>query len=508
MKILNREQIQEADAYTMAHEPIASINLMERASTAFVQAFRQRFPHNRPVYILAGSGNNGGDGLVISRLLADHGYLVSTYAIKGSGEPTADFQQNWERLPRHKLVALQLVTDAGELPVFPSHAVVIDAMLGSGLNRPLKGLIYDLVVQLNKQTVTTVAVDIPTGVYCDELNPEPVKVKATHTLTFQMPKLSFMLPEAYPFVGRFERLPIGLSGTFIADAPASYHFLESAEVAAYLRARTPFQHKGDFGHTLLMAGAYGTIGAVQLTAYAALRAGAGLLTIASPQCGYTPLQTAVPEAMLKPDPHETHLTAIPDLASYHAIGIGPGIGKHADTGAVLERLLDQVEQPLVMDADALNLLSQNPELWKKLPPYTLLTPHPGEFDRLTGKHTTSLERLHTLQKLAAEQQVIVILKGGYTAIASPDGSVFFNSSGNPGMGTAGSGDTLTGILTSLLGQGYEPLSAAQLGVHWHGLAGDQAAEQRGQEGLLARDIIDFLPQAMQQLKATKPADYA
>jgi NAD(P)H-hydrate epimerase len=507
MKILSREQIQEADAYTMAHEPIASINLMKRASTAFVQAFRQRFPHNRPVYVLAGNGNNGGDGLVISRLLADQGYLVSTYAVKGSSEPTADFQQNWERLPYHKLVALWEITEAGELPAFPSHAVVIDAMLGSGLNRPLKGLIYDLVKKLNEQNVTTVAVDIPTGVYCDELNPESVKVKATYTLTFQMPKLSFMLPEAYPFVGRFEPLPIGLSEAFIANAPTSYHFLESAEVAAHLKARTPFQHKGDFGHTLLMAGAYGTIGAVQLTGFAALRAGAGLLTIAAPQCGYTPLQTAVPEAMLKPDPEETHLTTTPDLASYQVIGIGPGIGQHADTEAMLEGLLDQVEQPLVMDADALNLLSQSPELWKKLPPNSLLTPHPGEFDRLTGKHATSLERLYTLQRLAAEQQVVIILKGGYTAIASPDGSVFFNSSGNPGMGTAGSGDTLTGILTSLLGQGYEPLTAAKLGVHWHGLAGDKAAEQLGQESLMARDIVGFLPQALQQLKAIKPVGH-
>lgn len=505
MKILSRDQIQAADAYTMEHEPIASINLMERASSAFVKAFTKEFPTSRPVFVLTGNGNNGGDGLAISRLLVQQEFQVWVIAVKGNSEPSPDFRKNWQWLPTHDLLALHEVSEASAIPHLPPRAVVIDAMLGSGLNRPLKGLLRDVVEHLNNQPATIVAVDVPTGLYCDTVNTDPAIIRASYTFTFELPKLTFMLPESHAFIGHFRCLPIGLSSTFIAQTETSYQYLSATDVAPLIRDRSPFQHKGDFGHALLLAGAYGTIGAAQLTAHATLRTGAGLLTVATPACGYTALQTAIPEAMLKPDPCETHLTTLPALERYQAIGIGPGIGQHPETHTALSSLLDQWDKPLVLDADALNLLSQEPALWAKLPSKSILTPHPGEFDRLAGRHTASLERIQRLQALAREQQVTIVLKGGHTAIATPDGQVIFNSTGNPGMGTAGSGDALTGVLTGLLSQGYEPVTAALLGVYSHGLAGDLAAQQVGYEGLMARDLLHHLPNTFRQIHTHRDA---
>lgn len=480
---------------------------MERASKAFVAAFLNAFSTTRPVYIIAGKGNNGGDGLAISRLLAEEGYMVQVLALSLSGSPSEDFQANWNRLPTEKLLSIETIEHADQLPKFPDKAIVVDAMLGSGLDRPLKGLIADIVKAINKVKCTKVAVDIPTGVYCDELNPDPVKVQASYTFTFQLPKLTFMLPETKPFVGKFQVIPIGLSQDFIAGVNAHHSYLTADKTSALLRARSPFQHKGNFGHALILAGAYGTIGAAQVTANGALRAGLGLLTLAIPSCGYDPLQTSVPEAMLKPDTEKTHLTRLPDLSAYNSIGIGPGIGQEEETATVFEHLLQGVDEPVVIDADALNLLSQYTHLWNHLPAKSILTPHPGEFDRLAGKHETSIERLNTARNIAADYQVNIVLKGGHTAIADPSGHISFNTTGNPGMGTAGSGDTLTGILTGLLAQGYTPHTSAKIGVYWHGLAGDLAAEKIEPECLLARDILANLPEALRQMKAFKSDEF-
>ena len=504
MKILNREQIQTADRQTIQHEPIASVALMERAARAFVKAFEEKYGPEKPVYIAAGKGNNGGDGLAIARLLANDGYRVHVILVGQPDNLSPDCQANWEALPGHALKSVATVNTTEDLPPFPKDALLIDALLGSGLDRPLKGLIADVVASMNNSPAGIIAVDIPTGIYCDAINPDPIKIKAIHTFTFELPKLSFMLPEVQDYVGAVTCLPIGLLPDYIANAETTYHWLTSSEIAEEIRPRKPYEHKGNFGHALLMVGAQGTMGAAQLSGEAALRSGTGLLTIGSPHCGYIPLQTSVPEAMVLTDSNETHLTMLPDLQRFNAIGIGPGIGQATHTAAMLEQLLLNWNSPLVLDADALNILSKRADLWKHLPPGSILTPHPGEFGRLTTRSNDSLEQLEKGRNLAYQHQVTVALKGSRTAIIAPTGQVYFNSTGNPGMATGGSGDILTGLLTGLLAQGYEPLTAASIGVFIHGSAGDKAALEKGENALIARDLLHWLPMAFSEVEP-KPA---
>jgi hydroxyethylthiazole kinase-like uncharacterized protein yjeF len=498
MKILNREQIQEADRQTITQEPIPSIDLMERAAWEFAQKFKETFIASKPIYIFCGQGNNGGDGLAIGRLLAQNGYAVHIVVVGSSSKPSEDFNQNWNQLSLQVIASIEQLASADDLPPISSDAVIIDAMLGSGLDRPLKGLIADIVEALNNYPAPIVAVDIPTGIYCDTLNTDSIKIAASYTFTFELYKLSFMLPEVQPYIGEVKILPIGLLPDHLQKVNTPYHLLDTQEISGKIEARKPYQHKGHFGHALLMVGAYGTIGAAQLAANASLRSGLGLLTLAAPYCGYIPLQTAVPEGMLKPDPEEKYLTTLPDLKAYDAIGIGPGIGQEGATEQLFEDLLRHCDQPLVLDADALNLLSKQAELWSAIPHYSIITPHPGEFQRLTSSGN-SLEQLQEAQNLASEYNIYIVLKGNHTAIIQPDGHVYFNSTGNPGMATGGSGDTLTGLITGLLAQGYQPAEAAKIGVFVHGLAGDLASQTQGQVSLIARDLVNHLPKAFQQI---------
>lgn len=498
MKILNREQIQEADRQTITREPVASIDLMERAASAFTKTFKDTFSATKPVYIICGHGNNGGDGLAIGRLLAQSGYTVHIGVVGSSSKPSEDFNHNWNRLSPGEIASIQQLESADELPALSSDSVMIDAMLGSGLDRPLKGLIANMVKALNACSAPIVAVDIPTGIYCDSINADTIKVAASYTFTFELYKLSFMLPEVQPFIGEVKILPIGLLSDYLKTVDTPYHFLDAEEMTGKIEARKPYQHKGHFGHALLMVGAYGTIGAAQLAANASLKSGLGLLTIALPGCGYIPLQTAVPEAMVKPDPNEKHLTTLPDLKTYDAIGIGPGLGQEEATEKLFEELLRNYDQPLVLDADGLNILSKRADLWSDIPRYSILTPHPGEFQRLVG-HGNSLEQLQEAQNLASQYQIYIVLKGNHTRIIQPDGYVYFNSTGNPGMATGGSGDALTGLITGLLAQGYPSSEAAKIGVFIHGLAGDIASQELGQVSLIARDLLNYLPRAFQQI---------
>ncbi len=498
MKILNRKQIQEADRQTMMQEPIPSIDLMERAASAFTKTFKDTFSANRPVYIICGKGNNGGDGLAIGRLLAQDGYTVQIAVVGSSSKPSQDFNHNWKRFSREEKASIQQLQSADELSPISSDSVIIDALLGSGLDRPLKGLIADIVKAVNAHSASVVAVDIPTGIYCDTLNTDSIKIVANYTFTFELYKLSFMLPEVQPFIGEVKILPIGLLPDYLNTVNTPYHFLDAEKMSGKIETRKPYQHKGNFGHALLILGAYGTIGAAQLAANASLKSGLGLLTIAVPGCGYLPLQTAVPEAMVKPDRNDKHLTTLPDLKTYNAIGIGPGIGQESDTEALLEELLRTYDHPIVLDADSLNILSKRGDLWREIPRYSILTPHPGEFQRLAGPGD-SLEQLQEAQNLASQYQIYMVLKGNNTRIIQPDGHVYFNSTGNPGMATGGSGDTLTGLITGLLAQGYPSSEAAKIGVFIHGLAGDIARQDQGQVSLIARDLLNHLPKAFQQM---------
>ncbi|KAA3440653.1 NAD(P)H-hydrate dehydratase [Rufibacter hautae] len=502
MKILTAAQTRAADAYTIAQEPISSLDLMERAAGALVQWLKQKYTPETPLYIFCGPGNNGGDGLAAARLLHNDGYNVQVFLPEVSQNPSADFTQNLDRLPQ-AIPVTRIQTSADLLSALPVQAVILDGLFGSGISRALEGLYAEVVTYLNQQEATVIAIDIPSGLYADAPTPsESAVVQADVTLTFERPKLAFLLPASGKYVGVWHVLPIGLHPEFLAQVESPYQVILLDTVKTLLRKRSKFSHKGTFGHALLVGGSYGKMGAITMSAHAALRAGVGLLTVQVPKTGYNILQTAVPEAMVLTDDHDLHLSQFPDeLNKYQCIGIGPGLGQAEDSRLALESLFRQKLPPLVLDADALNLLASDRLLRQQLPPDTILTPHPKEFERLTGPAIDDFHRLQLLQSFCAEHACYVILKGAHTCIGTPSGEFYFNTTGNPGMATGGTGDVLTGILTSLRAQGCPALETCFLGVYLHGLAGDIAAEAEGETSLIASDLYKYLGAAFQRLSS-------
>lgn len=506
MKILTASQTRQADAATIQREPIASIDLMERASRQFTQRFVQQFPeHNCPIYIFCGLGNNGGDGLAIARMLLAQQYDVSIFII-GSKTGSDDFETNLKRLAEHPSV--HRITDESQLPELPNLSIVIDAMFGSGLNRALEGLYAKTVKVINKNGCTVVAVDIPSGLYADSsVNEDDSVTRADFTYTFQLPKLAFLLPQNEIYVGSWAAVDIKLDTKFLQEVDTQYHYLTHDWMKELCRERKGHSHKGDYGKTLLISGSYGKMGAAVLCSRACARSGVGLLTVHVPRCGYEIMQISIPEAMTTIDQHEKHFSSLPQegatsLENYDVIGIGPGLGTEEETAQGLEAILKTANDRgmrMVLDADALNICGKNRELLELIPENSILTPHPKEFERLTEKARDDFHRLDVLREFCQKYHVYTTLKGSHTAIGTPEGSVYFNSSGNPGMATGGSGDVLTGILTALIAQKYDSLSAALLGVYLHGLAGDLAAEKLSQESLIASDIISHLSAAFVSL---------
>jgi hydroxyethylthiazole kinase-like uncharacterized protein yjeF len=489
VKIPTAEQIRHLDAQTIASEPIASIELMERACLAFVQWFVPRFDHRRRIGIVCGTGNNGGDGLAIARLLRERRYSVVVWIVRGSGKETADFKANRERLASVEVTELINAAPGA----FDNAEILIDALFGSGLSRPLEQPYSGVVKEMNRTSARRIAVDIPSGLLADAPSSGDI-VQAHDTVTFQMPKLAFMFPSNEPFVGVWHIVDIGLSKQSIDEIKTSHHYITQQWVGAHIPRRKKFAHKGDVGRSLLVAGSHGKIGACILSARALLRTGAGLLTVHVPQCGDKILQIAVPEAMVSTDDENDFVTKVEVPAEIDAIGMGPGLGTRKETIVAIGQLMNS-RKPLVIDADGLNILAGDKKLMKLLPPGSILTPHPGEFRRLCGIWQNDFERLELQKKFARETGCVVVLKGAHTSIATPDGEVYFNSTGNPGMATAGSGDVLTGMLTSLLAQRYDPIDAAIVGVFLHGRAGDLALEGRGGHVIIASDIIDQIPRS-------------
>ncbi|MBC3785181.1 NAD(P)H-hydrate dehydratase [Spirosoma utsteinense] len=502
MKILSVDQIHDLDQSTIKSEPIAPINLMERAALAFVNWFADRFPDTTPTKIFCGLGNNGGDGLAIARLLLEREYPVEVHVVRYAPRESDDFMHNHRRL---KLVieTINYIESEKDLPAIRHNEVVIDAILGSGLTRPTEGIVKTTVDAINRAPATVVAVDIASGLYADQPNATTdVIIEPDYTVSFQLPKLAFMLPRNGPYVGDWHLVDIRLHKRFIDQAPTNFFFTQPHEARLLLHKRDRYANKGTFGHALLLAGSYGKIGAAVLASRACLRSGVGLLTVQIPRCGYAILQTAVPEAMCRPDSHQNILTGLldhevseqgsPAPADYSVVGIGPGLGKAPETLTMLRQLLPTLSKPMVIDADALNLLAENRDLLSLLPPNSILTPHPKEFERLTSQWTHDYQKLTLLRDFAQQYQVVVVLKGAHSAVATPQGDVHFNATGNPGLSTGGTGDVLTGVLTALLAQGYDPVEAAVLGVYAHGLAGDTVAEERGPIGMIASDLVDAL----------------
>jgi len=491
MKILNPTQIQKVDLFTIENEPIASIDLMERAAKACTKRILELYPdRDTPICIGVGPGNNGGDGLAIARLLYQEGYLIQVCILSPGAAPSQDFKTNFGKLESLRMLNLIELNEVSDLPSLSSGTIFIDAFFGSGLNRPLHGLAAQVVETINKLPVRRISIDIPSGLFADRHTTGP-SIQADITLTLQVPKLAFFIAENNSSVGQWEIIPIGLSEQAIQEAQTQYFTIEESMIRSRFRKRHKYDHKGTFGHILLVSGSYGKMGAALLAGEAALRTGAGLLTLHVPECGYLIAQTHLPEAMVQVDPHRSVTTALPAGGPYQCIAIGPGIGTNELTAQGLHRLLETVKIPMVLDADALNLIAQHG--WQDLiPAGTVLTPHPKEFERLFGTSDNGFSRLEILRERAMKMNCYLLLKGAHTAIAFPDGSIYFNCTGNPGMATAGSGDVLTGIIGSLIGQGYPASDACLIGVYLHGLAGDIAAGKWSQEAMIARDIIYHL----------------
>ncbi|MDW8331481.1 MAG: NAD(P)H-hydrate dehydratase [Cyclobacteriaceae bacterium] len=498
LKILSTSQVKELDAFTIAHEPIASIDLMERACRAFCSWFTEQFDETHRIGIVCGTGNNGGDGLGIARMLHEYGYPVRVWIVYGNVRESEDFQINRKRLPSSINVTEIRQTVTGEL--FGDCHVLIDALFGSGLSRAVEGIYGEVIHAMNQTDAIRVAVDIPSGLMADVPSSGRI-VQAHYTVTFQLPRLAFLLAENFQYVGEWHVVDIGLSKKFIEAAECRHFLLTRSGIKKLVKQRTKFDHKGKFGHALLIAGSTGKMGAAVLAATGALRSGAGLLTVHAPKNGYTILQTAVPEAMVSVDDATDFFSNVPVTGKYNVVGIGPGLGMEPQTVQAVDRLLSDFRIPMVIDADALNILATHSFLMHKIPTGSVLTPHPGEFRRLAGDWKNDFERLDRQIEMAARLQSVVIVKGAHTAIAFPDSTLWFNNTGNPGMAKGGSGDALTGILTGLMARGYPATDAARLGCWVHGRAADIAVHEKGRECLITRDLLEKLPEAFRQAGA-------
>ncbi|CAN5212040.1 bifunctional ADP-dependent NAD(P)H-hydrate dehydratase/NAD(P)H-hydrate epimerase [soil metagenome] len=496
MKIFSAVQIKRWDEYTIANEPIESIHLMERAAGKCTKWLTNKFSSNFQFKIFCGRGNNGGDGLAIARLLTDENYNVAVY-IPGPNPGSEDFQKNYRAL-QNTPVKINEPESLEDLPEIALNDIVIDALFGTGLNKPVKELYAALINKINDSKATVVSIDMPSGLFADKTSRNYTRVKADYTLSFQLPKLSFFLNENWDRMGQVAILDIGLSKKFLNKERSKY-FLTCEEVISKIYvSRKNNAHKGDFGYACLVAGSYGMMGAAVLSAKACLRSGIGKLTCFIPSEGYNILQTNAPEAMCKTF-GKKYIRNIHDFKHFDAIGIGPGIGEHISHKELFKKLFNEFGKPLVIDADGLNALSKDPSLYKAIPRDSILTPHPKEFERLFGRTKDNFEQLDLALSKAKELQIYIVLKGHYTFIATPDDIGYFNSTGNSGMATAGSGDVLTGIITGLLGQGYSSLESCLLGVYIHGLAGDMAANHLSKEAMIAGDLVEFLGKAFLQI---------
>lgn len=502
MKFFTSKQIAEIDKLTIELEGIRSIDLMERASQQLTSWILQKFGTHQPFYIFAGPGNNGGDALAVARLLSGYNCRCFVFLVSFGKELKGDPAQNLQRLLDEPAIEMTTIHSADDLPHIPAEVIVIDGLFGSGLNRSIDAFTQLLVQQINHSKATIVSIDIPSGLFGEDnsANEASELIQARYTLSFQFPKLSFFFPENAKYLGEWTILPIGLHPEAILQTESSYFHLAKTFVSGIIKKREKFSHKGNYGHALLIAGCYGKMGAAILAANACLRSGAGLLTCHVPRSGNQIMQISVPEAMTSVDLSETLFSSPPDLSAYTAIGIGPGLGTDFQSKIAFKQFVRENQKPLVLDADALNMLSENKEWFRFLPENSILTPHPREFERLAGTSVNSYDRLQNQLQFSVQNKVIVILKGAHSCITLPDGCAFFNDTGNPGMATAGSGDVLTGIILGLLAQSYTPEEAAFLGTYLHGLAGDLAAAEIGQHALTSGDIIRYLGYAFKQLE--------
>jgi hydroxyethylthiazole kinase-like uncharacterized protein yjeF len=498
LPLLTAQQIRAADAYTIANELVTSFDLMERAAKAFADCFAKYYPDKgKSITIYCGTGNNGGDGLAIAQLLHNMGYRYLAVKIaRFSEKTTADFSANFKLLGQTS-IPLTILKPNEEIPADDSD-LIIDALLGTGLNKPLNGDYKELVEQLNSLHKTVVAVDVPTGFFTEsEINPEAAVLKAELVITFQQPKINFLLPESALAINRWKAVDIGISEDFVKSLDSPYQFVEEKDIRLLLKPRRRFSNKGTYGHTLVVAGQDKTMGAALLCSAASAYAGAGLTTACVPESGLTALNSYLPELMAIIRKENT----LPEIEweQFSAIAVGPGLGKNDAALDLLRNILTNYHKPLVVDADALNLLAKCPSLLKEIPGGSVLTPHMKEFDRIFGEHKNWWKRLQTCLEKAKELQVYIVLKNDYTITATPGGQLFFNSTGNAAMATGGMGDVLTGIIASLLAQKYSSQEACIIGTYIHGKAGDDLALPNRMNVILPGKLARQLPGTMARL---------
>lgn len=501
MKIFPTNSIKKLDAYTIEHEPIASIDLMERSAEVLTKAITQRWANETPVTVFAGPGNNGGDALAVARMMAEKGYTVEVFLFNTKGDLSPDCRTNKELVEMMEEVRFNEISTQFVPPTLTPQHLVIDGLFGSGINKPLSGGFAAVVKYINASSAMVVSIDVPSGLMGEEntFNVKSNIIRADVTFSLQLPKLAFLFAENTEFVGEWELLDIQLSQEGIRQTETNYEMVEAEEIRSLIKPRRQFSHKGHYGHALLIAGSKGMAGAAVLAARACMRSGVGLLTVHTPLCNNDILQTSIPEAMVEQDASENYFAIPTEMDDYQALGIGPGLGKNEETEAALLEQLEHCQLPVVLDADALNILANHRHALTHLPKGSILTPHPKELERLVGKCQDSYERLTKACELAHTAHVHIILKGAYSTIITPEGKCFFNPTGNPGMATAGSGDVLTGVILSLLAQGYPAKEAALIGTYIHGLAGDFAQKKYGMIGLTASDIVNCLPTAWRLL---------
>ena len=491
MKIFRANQVREADNYTIKNEPILSINLMERAAKNCTKKIVKLYPKNRKFKIFAGIGNNGGDGLVIARLLHQKGYNVEVFIVKFSDKFSDDFSVNLKRLESLQSVNIEFIESINQFPEISEKDIIIDAIFGSGLTRILSGFVKQVVEKINSSEAEIIAVDIPSGLYGEENHKEnQTIINATHTLTFEYPFLSFFYPENEKFIGNFYTISIGVSPEFIEKTDSNYYFIEQEDILSKINKRNKFSHKGTFGHALIIAGSYGKAGAGVLSVKAAHRTGAGLVTALVSKCNRQVFQISSPETMLEIDKQKKHVANLPDLKKYNAVAIGPAIGFADKTKKLLNQLIKESKKPLVIDADAITIFGENKEMLKNIPKNSIFTPHPREFERIAGSWKNDFERNNLQIEFSKKYSCFVVLKGAYTSITTPSGKCYFNSTGSPALATGGSGDVLTGMIVALLAQKYNSEDAVLIAVYLHGKAGEKAGKQKSEDSVIASDIIE------------------
>ncbi len=491
MKIFTNDEIRAIDRYTIEHEGISSLELIERVAESVTCEIISRWRSNKRIAIFAGPGNNGADALAVGRMLIEQGYRPEIFLFNiGGNRLSADCAASRNKLLTLGNIDFTEVTGNFSLPDLSSNHVVIDGLFGSGLRDQLTGGFMSLVRYINESHATVVSIDVPSGMFSD-WNPQSINRNIIHadlTLAIQFPRLAFFIGDNAELVGEWKVLDIELSAEEIRNTPSQYYLVEKADIKRVMRRRNQFSSKADYGSMVLIAGSYGMMGAAVLATKGALRAGAGKVTVHSARCGFNILQSSVPEAMFEADKHDIVITDMQLRHDYNAVAIGPGIGTNEITINALENFLKSANEPVILDADALNCIAQRPTLLNHVPVLSIITPHAGEFDRIFGTQPNSEARLKKAIEMARYYNILIILKGHYTAIVRPDGKIYFNSSGNPAMATPGSGDVLTGIIASIMAQGYKPEISALIGVFIHGQAGDIAVMEHGQYGVTAGDI--------------------